>query len=78
MAISKVPQSAQTQLDTLVHVFAAGDGGVALASFKARYEQIEMDAIKGDVNAQQIMANMQGIINLVQLLADVDNANLWG
>ncbi|QKN84761.1 hypothetical protein KNV05_gp194 [Vibrio phage River4] len=76
MAISKVPQSAQKQIDTLVHVFAAGDGGGALVAFKCRYEQIELDAIAGDKNAQTVMANMQGIINLVQHLAGIDNDNL--
>lgn len=76
MAISRVPQSAQKQIETLVHVFAAGDGGVSLVTFRANYEQIERDALEGDKNAQEVMAKMQGVINLVQHFAEVDNDNL--
>ncbi|QCQ57691.1 hypothetical protein KNV09_gp189 [Vibrio phage Athena] len=76
MAISKVPQSAQKQLETLIHVFAAGDGGVSLCHFKANYEAIERDALAGDENSITIMAKVQGVINLVQHLAGIDNDNL--
>lgn len=76
MAISKVPQTAQKQIETLIHVFAAGDGGVSLCRFKANYEQVERDASEGDENAITVMAKMQGIINLVQHLAGIDNDNL--
>ncbi|ASV43403.1 hypothetical protein [Vibrio phage JSF12] len=52
MPISRSTQSAKTQIDTLVHVFAAGDGGPSLVKFRTNYLHLEKMADAGDDSAK--------------------------
>ncbi len=76
MAISKTPQSVQKQIGTLLHVFAAGDGGGSFVRVKVFLEDTEDKANAGDANAEEILCRLQGLVNLVQHIGGFDNEDI--
>ncbi|CAM0009744.1 hypothetical protein VPHD239_0054 [Vibrio phage D239] len=76
MAISKTTQPVKKQIDTLLHVFAAGDGGVSFVRVKGFLEATEAKADAGDLAAEEILCHLQGLVNLVQHVGGFDNEDI--
>ncbi|CAL9993623.1 hypothetical protein VPHD361_0058 [Vibrio phage D361] len=76
MAISKTAQPVKKQIDTLLHVFAAGDGGISFVHVKCFLEDTEARALAGDASAEEILRRLQGLVNLLQHAGGFDNEDI--
>jgi len=62
--------SLKKDLDNIVDVFTAVDGGVSFAKVKFGLEDIELQAIVGDEASEEIMIIVAKFSKLLNILAD--------
>lgn len=60
----------QKALYLLIEVFAAGDGGVKLITFRANMNQLYKQAFDGDEAAFEIVSRFSKVVKLVDHLSD--------